>query len=222
MSNLLNIAISRITEPLSKGENVKKLLELHISPFTNQMEQAEIIKNLKDINLSDGVFLEWFGVLKGLVRPKTTINNQGLNQFFNVMTPDRAGFSEFDISNPLYFGELHYFNVGDLEFKRIIKAYCMLTGFRGKVDEYSLFFKEIFGVNVFIRNPDFDLEFIIENTNSLTIDHLLMQSLTPTLPQTKNKFFFSPYILFSLDFPNIRGSSLDFDEEITNSLYFPF
>jgi hypothetical protein len=222
MSDLKNIAFSRIAEPLSKGENVKKLLELHISPYTNQVQKAGILEDLKDIDRSSGVFLEWFGILKGLPRPKTTINDQGLNQFFNVMTPDRAGFSEFDIAKPLFFGELNYFDIGDPEYKRIIKAYCKLTGFRGTMDEYSLFFKEIFGVNVQIRVPEYDLEFIIEDTNTLTIDIQMIEDLTPKLPQTKNSFFSSPYSLFSLEFNNIKGSNLDFSEEITTSFYFPF
>lgn len=218
--NLITLANSRIAEPLSRGENIKKLLELHISPYINQVDKAQILEDLKDIDLSSGEFLEWFGVLKGLIRPKTTIR-EGFNQFFNVFTPDRAGFSAFDISNPLYFGQINYFNIGDQAFRRIIRAYCKLTGFRGTVDEYSLFFKEVFGINTQIKCPEFDLEFIFENTRILTIDRSMIISLTPILSQTKNIFLQSPYSLFSLSFSNIQGSSLDFNEEITTSFYYP-
>ena len=214
-------AISRIAEPLSRGENVKKLLTLHVSPYQNQYEKALTLESLKSIDKSYSNFLEWFGVLKGIKRPKTTINNEVLNQFLNTMTPDKLGFSDTDISKPMYFNQKNYFKVGDLAFKRIIRAFCNLTGFKGRVDEYSYIFQELYGVDVQIRLED-DLEFIIENTNSVTIDDVLMFALTPTLPQTKNKFFKSPYSLFSLNFINIEGTKLDFTSDVTSSFYFSF
>lgn len=220
--NLEKIALSRRSEALSEGENFKKILLQHISPYVNQVEKAKLILDLKNIDKSSDVFLEWFGVLKGIRRPKTTVNNAVLNQFFNAFTPDKVGFSDKDISKPLFFGQLNYFKVGDLEFKRIIRAYCKLTGFRGTVDEYSLFFQEIFGIDIQIRMDWYDLAFIVENTNTLTIDDVLIFDLTPTLSQTNNLFFKSPYSLFSLAFDNISGTSLDFGVEQNSSLYFPF
>ena len=180
------------------------------------------LHDLKNIDKSSSNFLEWFGVLKGIKRPKTTINNEVLNQFLNVMTPDRLGFSDIDISKPLYFNQLNYFKVGDLEFKRIIKAFCYLTNFKGTVPEYSYIFKELFGVDVQMRLTD-TLEFIIEDTNTLTIDDILIVTLTPELEQTKNAFFKSPYSLFSLNFINIEGTKLDFTNDVTtSSFYFSF
>ena len=214
-------AISRIAEPLSRGENIKKLLALHVSPWQNQHDKALILESLKNIDKSYSSFLEWFGVLKGIKRPKTTINNALLNQFLNTMTPDKLGFSNIDISRPMYFNQKNYFNVGDLEFKRIIKAFSNITGFKGKVDEYSFIFRELYGVDVAINYLD-DLEFIIENTNTVTVDDVLMFELTPELPQTKNTFFKSPYSLFSLNFTNIEGTKLDFTSGATTSFYFSF
>lgn len=218
--DLRSTAISRIAEPLSKGENIKKLLELHISPYIDQVEKAQILEDLKDIDKSAGTFLEWFGVLKGVKRPRTTINNEELNQFLNLYNGDKLGFSDKDISKPLFFNQLNYFKVGDPAFKRIIKAYCNLTGFKGTVEEYSLFFKEIFGINIQLRTLNWNLEFIVENSNTLTLDDVLMIELTPKLPQTKNTFFVSPYNLFSLEFDSIKGSNLDFDEVATSSFYY--
>jgi len=222
MLDLVEIANSRIAEPLSKGENIKKLLALHISPYIEESEKAKILEDLKDIDLSAGTFLEWFGVLKGISRPKTTIDSESLTQFFNVFTPDNFGFSDTDISKPLFFSQDNYFKVGDLAFKIIIKAYCQLTNFQGTVDEFSYFFKEIFGVDIQIRHSENILSLIIENTNQLTIDTVLLFDLTPSLPQTKNIFYKSPYKLFSLEFDNIEGTNLDFDEIQTSSLYFLF
>lgn len=220
--NLKETAFSRIAEPLSKGINVKKLLELHISPYINQTKEAQVLLDLKNIDKTSSMFLEWFGVLKGLRRPKTTINNEELNDFFNVFNPDNFGFSDMDISKPMYFNQKNYFEVGDLEFKRIIKAYCELTGFKGTVDEYSYFFREIFGVDVYISVVDFDLELIVENTNQLTIDDILIYELTPIMPQTKNYFFQSPYQLFAYSFTNMTGTKMSFDENTVSSFYFSF
>lgn len=213
-------AISRIAEPLSKGENVKKLLSLHIGPYINQASKAQILEDLKDIDKVGGTFLEWFGVLKGLKRPKTSLGVDITQHFFNVFNPDNVGFSDLDISKPLYFDQKYYFKVGDLEYKRIIKAYCKLTGFEGSIDEYSIFFKDIFGVDVKILFPEYDLQFLVENTNILTIDYDLVKNLTPILPATKNKFFISPHSHFSLAFDNIKGTKLDFESENSTSLYF--
>lgn len=66
------------------------------------------------------------------------------------------------------------------------------------------------------------LYFIIEKTNEISLDPLLIFTLTPVLPQTKNMFFNSPYKLFSLDFNNIEGTALDFDDNMSSSLYFNF
>ena len=218
---ITDTAISRIAEPLSRGENIKKLLTLHVSPYQEQYKKALILESLKSIDKSYSNFLEWFGVLKGIKRPKTTINNEVLNQFLNTMTPDKLEFSDIDISKPMYFNQKNYFKVGDLEFKRIIRAFCNLTGFKGRVDEYSYIFQELYNVDVQIRLQD-DLEFIIQNTNSVTVDDVLMFALTPELPQTKNQFFKSPYSLFSLNFTNIEGTKLDFTSDVTSSFYFSF
>ena len=122
---------------------------------------------------------------------------------------------------PLYFGEKLYLSLNDDEFKTIIKAYCMLTGFRGRIEEYSYFFKEIFNINVFIFSLEYDLDFIIEDSRLLNIDYDLVKKLTPKLPATKNNFNLSPYPLFVLDFPNIDGTKLDFGEAQSSSFYFP-
>jgi len=220
MTDIEKLALTRIPETLSRGENFKKLLKLHISSFDNQIQKAEILRNLKNIDTSSDVFLDWFGVLKGVKRPKTTINNESLNQFFNPFE-DKYIFNEKETTKPFYFGQLNYFKVGDNEFKRIIRAYCELTGFRGSIDEFSYLFKEVFGVNVYIQFFDYDLYFIIENYDLLDIDDILIRDLTPELPETINKFFKSPYSLFSFEFDNIKGTKLDFDDKITSSFYFP-
>lgn len=223
-TNLENIAFSRIAEPLSRGENVKKLLALHVSPYSEQTKNAVILENLKNLDKSAGTFLEWFGVLKGLVRPHTTIdsNIDLTNNFLNFFNGDKLGFSKYDISKPLYFNQKNYFKVGDLYFKRIIETYCNLTNFKGTVDEYSYIFKEVFGVDVQIRVSNWNLEFILENSNTLTIDYVLIEELTPKLPQTKNTLFISPYSLFSLEFDSIKGTNLDFSDEKNSSFYFSF
>jgi len=222
MIDLIELSNSRLAETLSKGENIKKLLALKVSPFQEEIEKAKILENLKDIDYSSDVFLEWFGVLKGITRPKTTIDNNGLTQFFNCFTPDEVGFSNKDLSNPLFFSQDNYFKIGDEAFKMIIKAYCELTNFTGTVDEYSYLFKEIFGLNIQLRYLENELSFIIENTNELKIDSVLLFNLTPALSQTKNKFYKSPYKLYSLEFDNIAGTNLDFEDEKSSSLYFLF
>ncbi len=80
----------------------------------------------------------------------------------------------------------------------------------------------MFGVDVQIRVNDYDLEFIIENSLLVLIDDILIKELTPTLPQTQNTFFISPYNLFSLEFDNIKGTNLDFSDEPNSSFYFSF
>lgn len=222
MTAIEKTAFSRIPESLSKGKNFQNLLNIHVSSFDNQIQKAEILRNLKSIDNATGPFLDWFGVLKGIKRPKTTINNEELNQFFNVFIPDKVGFSEKDLSKPLFFGQLNYFKVGDLEFKRIIKAYCELTGFRGSIEEYSYLFKEVFGVNVYIKYLEFDLYFIIENYDYVNVDDVLIFDLTPKIPETNNKFFKSPYSLFSCEFDNIEGTELSFDGSKKSSFYFSF
>jgi hypothetical protein len=221
-TNLENIAFSRIAEPLSRGENVKKLLSLHVSPYSEQTTNAVILENLKNLDKSYGTFIDWFGVLKGVARPHTTIDSDKINNFLNLFNGDKLGFNKDDISKPLYFNQKNYFKVGDLYFKRIIETYCNLTNFKGTVDEYSYIFKEVFGVDVQIRVSNWNLEFILENSNTLTIDYILIQELTPTLPQTKNTLFISPYNLFSLEFDNIKGTNLDFNDEKNSSFYFSF
>lgn len=218
--NLTKIAYERIAEPLSKGENVKKLLDLHISPYVNQAELSQILEDLKSIDKSGGVFLEWFGTLKGVLRPKTTL---GVDLGVHFMTYDNeVKFnSDLVLNKPLYFGEQLYLSLSDDEFRTIIKAYCMLTGFKGRKEEYSYFFKEIFKVNVFIFSLEYDLDFIIEDSRLLNIDYDLIKELTPKLPQTKNNFNVSPYPLFVLDFPSIEGTKLDFGSTPTSSFYFP-
>jgi len=218
--DLENLALSRISEPLSKGKNIKKLLKIHVHPYKEQITQANIIENLKNIDNASSLYLEWFGILKGVLRPKTTINNEELNQFFNVYDT-KLSFSEDDITKPLYFNQLNYFKVGDTEFKRIIKAFCNLTNFVGTIDEYSYFFKEIFKIDIVIKLIDGNLHFYIEDYNSLFVDDILIKELTPELSQTKNIFYKSPYTLFSLDFSSIRGTNLDFGGSKTSSLYFP-
>lgn len=217
--NLTKIAYDRIAEPLSKGENIKKLLDLHISPYVNQVELSKTLEDLKSIDKTGGVFLEWFGVLKGILRPKTTLGID-LDQYF--LTHDNT--LDFDSNllapKPLYFGEKLYLSLNDQEFKTIIKAYCMLTGFRGRIEEYSYFFKEIFKIDIFIFSISNDLEFIIEDSRLLNIDFDLLQRLIPNLPATKNNFYISPYPLFVLDFPNIDGTKLDFGEAQSSSFYF--
>lgn len=220
MTEIEKLAITRIPETLSKGENFKNLLRIHVSSFDDQIQKAEILRNLKSIDNASDVFLDWFGVLKGIKRPKTTINNEELNQFFNPFE-DKYIFSEKETTKPFYFGQLNYFKVGDNEFKRIIKAYCELTGFRGSIDEFSYLFKEVFGVDVYIQLFEYDLYFIIENYDVLDVDDILIKDLTPELPETVNKFLKSPYSLFSCEFDNIKGTKLDFDDEITWSFYFP-
>ncbi len=222
MKNLTEIANSRITEALSRGENVKKLLNLHISPYINQIEKAEILEDLKDVEKSAGTFLEWIGALKGIQRPRTTINDDITTQFFNLFKPDNFGFTDTDISKPLFFSQDNFFEVGDNLFKIIVKAYCQLTNFKGTIDEYSYFFKSIFDIDIIITHDENMLYFIIEKTNEISLDPLLIFTLTPVLPQTKNMFFNSPYKLFSLDFNNIEGTALDFDDNMSSSLYFNF
>jgi len=219
--NIIDIAISRISEPLSRGENIKKLLKLHVGMYESQVEKSNILLNLKNIDNSYSTFLDWFGVLKGIKRPKKTIDMTFFDQFLNTMTPDKFGFSNIDISQPMYFNQENYFNIGDLEFKRIIKAFCHLTGFSGTVEEYSFLYKELFGIDIAINYLD-NLEFIIENKRTITADKILLFELTPELPQTKNKFFQSPYSLFSLNFTNIEGTKLDFTSDVTSSFYFSF
>lgn len=220
MTDIEKIALSRIPEVLSKGENFKNLLRLHISAFDTQIQNSETLRNLKSIDNATGPFLDWFGVIKGIKRPKTTINNEELNQFFNPFI-DKYIFSEKETTKPYYFGQLNYFKVGDNEYKRIIRAYCELTGFKGTIDEFSYLFKEVFGVDIIIKYINYNLSFIIENYNSLDIDDILIKDLTPTLPETNNKFYISPYTLFSFQFDNIKGTKLDFDGNITSSFYFP-
>lgn len=218
--NLTKLAYDRIAEPLSKGENVKKLLDLHISPYVNQAELSKTLEDLKSIDKSGGVFLEWFGVLKGVLRPKTTLGVD-LDQYFLTYDNELDFDSNLVAPKPLYFGEKLYLSLNDDEFRTIIKAYCMLTGFKGKIEEYSYFFKEIFNINVFIFSLEYDLDFIIEDSRLLNIDYDLVKKLTPKLPATKNNFNLSPYPLFVLDFPNIDGTKLDFDETQSSSFYFP-
>ena len=220
--DLKNIAFSRLAEPLSEGKNIKDFLELHISPYVNKVKYAEILNNIKSVDNAEDIFLDWLGVIKGVQRPKTTINNDDMTPFFNVLTPDNFGFSNTDLSKPLYFGQSEFFVMGDMAYRGILSAYCKLTGFRGTVTEYSLFFKDIFGVNVQIRSSDYNLDFIIEDSRLLNIDVELGKKLVPSLPQTKNNFFQSPYLLFSLEFNNIGGTNLDFDSNVNSSLYFPF
>lgn len=220
--DLVAIANSRIAEPLSKGVLIKKLLALHISPYTYQMENNEILENLKNIDKTSGSFLEWFGVLKGIQRPKRTVTLDKETHFFNAFTFDNVGFSDNDISKPLYFNQENYYEIGDPEFRLIIKSYCFLTNFKGTIDEYSYFFNEIFNIVVQIRLINHSLVFIIENSNQVTLDKALLFGLTPTLPQTDNNFKQSPYSLFSLQFDNIKGTDLNFDEDINSSLYFLF
>ncbi len=137
MQDIEQLAYSRIAEPLSKGENVKKLLSLHISPYVNQTKKAEILEELKSLEKSSGVFLEWFGILKGVERPHTTIDNDKINQFINVFSDDKLNFGDDDyLTKPLYFNQKNYFNVSDLLFKKIIESYCILSDFKCTVDEY--------------------------------------------------------------------------------------
>lgn len=70
MTEIEKLALSRIPETLSKGENFKNLLRIHISSFDNQIQKAEILRNLKSIDNATGPFLDWFGVIKGVKRPK--------------------------------------------------------------------------------------------------------------------------------------------------------
>lgn len=217
--NLKKIAYDRIAEPLSKGQNVKKLLDLHILAYEKQVDLSQILLDLKSITKSKGVFLEWFGVLKGVLRPKTTLG-VNIDQYFLTHDNQLDFDSNLIAPKPLYFGEKLYLSLNDDEFKTIIKAYCMLTGFRGRIEEYSYFFKEIFNINVFIFSLEYDLDFIIEDSRLLNIDYDLVKKLTPKLPATKNNFNLSPYPLFVLDFPNIDGTKLDFGEAQGSSFYF--
>jgi len=221
MSDIIKTAYDRIPEPLSRGENVKKLLELHVSAYSDQVKAAADIEGNKDLDLAGADLLEWFGVLKGLRRPKESVDKTFYDQFFNMFTPDRMGFSDLDLSKPMYFNQQNYFTVGDDAFKVIIETFCKLTGFRGTVGEYELFFREIFGVGVQIRQSGYDLVFIMYETEGVSILNADMASVTPVLPQTKNTFYNSPKTLFSLGFSNIGGTDLDFGSEITSSLYFP-
>jgi len=218
--DLENIAFSRIPEPLSRGENVKKLLGLHIMAYTNQVENSELLDALKNLEYASGDFLDWLGILKGISRPKVTIQDASLDAFFNVFTPDPLGFSEYDLSNPLYFGQADFFEFSDVEYRLILKAYSNAYGFTGTIDEYSTFFKDVFGVDVFILRIGYDMDFIVDNAVDLKIDVNLWTKLVPVLSQTKNNFYQSPHSLFSLEFNNIDGSELAFDDIAGATFYF--
>lgn len=218
--DLKQISHSRQSEKLSKGKNIKSLLELHLLPYLNQEEKNKILANLKNIDEADDLFLDWFGVIKGVKRPHTTINNELLNQFFNVFEADKVGFTSKDLSKPLYFGQKNYFRTGDPVYRNILKAYCKLTNFSGSVEEYETFFKDVFDLGVIITNQKTHLELIIENTHDINLDDIMILDLTPELPQTENKFFISPYLQMSCEFENIKGTNLNFEGFPKTSLYF--
>ncbi len=219
--DLEKIASTRQSEKLSKGENIKKLLSLHLSPYTNQEEKNILLKNLKDINSTSDVFLDWFGALKGVQRPHTTINNEQLNQFFDVFGGGKVGFTNKDLSKPLYFGQKNYFKVGDAVYRNILKAYCKLTNFTGSIEEFEIFFNDVFDLNVRVSNQEDHLQLIVEGTANINLDDIMLLQLTPELPETKNNFFQSPYTRFSLKFDSIKGTNLNFEGLQKTSLYFP-
>lgn len=218
--DLKALAHERQSEKFSKGENIKKLLELHILPYMNQEDKNILLENLKNIDKTEDVFLDWFGVLKGVKRPHTTINNEELNQFFNVINQDKVGFSSKDLSKPLYFGQKNYFRTGDPVYRNILKAYCKLTNFTGSIEDFEIFFKDVFDLGVIVTNQKTHLELIVEHTNDINLDDIMMFDLTPELPQTQNKFYISPYLQMSLEFENIKGTNLNFEGLPKTSLYF--
>lgn len=218
MEDLKSQAISRISEKLSKGENFRKLLELHISPYENQEEINEFLLNLKDIDKANEIQLDWIGIIKGIKRPFTVVNKDELNQFFSFYDDEssRLKFNEFDSVKPLYFGEENYYRADNETYRKILKAACVLTNFTGSLDEYEYFFKEVFGLNVYLQKADTYIDIIVENAQNT--DDVMIADLTPSLPKTATKLNKSLYSQFVLDFENIEGSNI-FEEEV--SLYFP-
>ena len=223
-----DLAESRIQEPLSDGINFKKLLKLHVSPFDTSKPTVEILKNLKDLNAVEGVFLDWIGILKGARRAYTAFGSESMNDFYkwNFDTLQATTDGELTFystqSKPLFFGDLRYYKVSDSQFRKIVKAYCMLTNFTGTIEQYELFFKEVFNlkVNIRLRENDFNLEFTIMDFGNNKTDFLQIEDLTPTLPQTKNYFLQSKDTQISFGFANIDGIGWNFNNVKKHSFTF--
>lgn len=218
MENLKTIAITRISEKMSKGPNFRKLLGLHISPYENQEEINQFLLNLKDIDQANEIQLDWLGILKGIKRPFTVVNKDELNQFFTLYDGDssKLKFNEFDSVKPLYFDQENYYRADNDTYRKILKASCVLTNFTGSLDEYEYFFKEVFNLNVFLQKQENYIEIIIENAKG--VDDVMITDLTPILGKTEVKLNKSLYSQFVLDFENIEGSDV-INNEV--SLYFP-
>jgi hypothetical protein len=214
------LAYSRIQEPLSRGEDFKKLLKLHISPYLAQKEYVEKLENLKSVEYCEGAFLEWLGAIKGVKRPFTVVGSTSMQDFyawsFDGEIPQNQALLTFvgTQSEPFFFdNKIKYYKVSDVKYKQIVRAYCMLTNFAGTVEEYELFYETIFNLEVKVRyrREDYNLEFTVTESKSKFVDRVHIRELTPTLPQVKNYFLESPYSQISYAFNNMDGIGWNFD-----------
>jgi len=219
--DLISLAKSRTPESLSKGSLFLTLLEIHAGIKEQAKQEVLYLKVFKDLDQAKGLQLDWLGLLLGLKRPKYTVVDDGIDQYFkysfDAITGDSYSFDA--VASKLYQIESKAFiSMIDADYRIMLKAFAELSNFSGSRPEYNSFLKAVFGMSAFIFTDIYgDLSFIVEDTRNLTIDKPLFESIVPKIPTVKNSFSYSLGKVFRYSFDTLTGTAYNFDasEEYT-------
>ena len=213
-----SLALIRLQEPLSKGDNIQKLLLLHVKAYSWQTKESINISFLKDLN-QKGIFLEWIGMLKGLKRPLHTVAVNPSNHFQANFKNEEGRVFPIAVKK-LYFTQEQTLQMQDENFRRLIKAHALHTNFQGTVEEFEFYCKTLFNVDIrVLKANDFNLFFLVANTDSLNIDFSEMKRLLPKRTQTEQSFLISQKVGFEVSFLEEK-KVLSFGSTKRATLYF--
>ena len=187
-----DLAVSRITPKLSKGNNYKNVVRFTTSIFDKTVTDIQLIKDLKNLDSDSTIVLNELGKLLGVYpRPILEIGVSG------------DGFIQWDVSKwdvvPFYtVGSEYVRPLTNIEYTRLLKATATLTTFNGTMDDWSKLIGFLSDASVYLVNKpssydiiilkdltDFEkslIEFLLSKINNLTVNRDFLGTSTGGQP----------------------------------------